>query len=194
MKNTFSGQDKNLTGKLLIAAPQLADTFFAQSVIYLCSHSETDGAMGLIINKRVFKPSIGEIFKQLSIEPNPPKRTLPLCLGGPVDHDRGFVLHTPDWNHKGGIAVTENTRLTANLDILKDIAAGQGPEQAVMALGHAAWSPGQLENEILKDSSWLIAPADQDIVFNTQHADKWRKALASINIDPLLLSHITGEA
>ncbi|WP_068172719.1 YqgE/AlgH family protein [Neokomagataea thailandica] len=194
MTNTFSGHNENLTGKLLIAAPQLADTFFAQSVIYVCSHSDSHGAMGLIINKRVFKPSIGEIFSQLSIEPNPPKRALPLCLGGPVDHDRGFILHSADWQHEGGITVTDTTRLTANLDILKDIAAGKGPERAIMALGHASWSTGQLENEILKDSSWLVAPADQDLIFSTQYADKWRKALTSIQIDPLRLSPHTGEA
>ncbi|QDH24746.1 DUF179 domain-containing protein [Neokomagataea tanensis] len=194
MQNTFSGHDENLTGKLLIATPHLADTFFAQSVIYLCSHSASQGAIGLIINKRVLKPSIDEILAQLSISPIPPKKQLPLCLGGPVDHDRGFVLHTSECHYEGGLAVSPDIQMTANLSVLKDVANGRGPTRALMALGHAAWSAGQLETEILKDTSWFVAPANHDILFSTQYSTKWREALSSINIDPLLLSNTTGEA
>ncbi len=204
MKKTLDGRNDNLTdaglmelgltGKLLVAAPALAETFFERTVIYLCAHSEQDGAMGLIVNKRLSQPGLDDLFGQLGIEPNPPERRIGVCMGGPVEHARGFVLHSADWAGEGSLDVDGHTTLTASLDILREIASGDGPKQAMMALGHAAWAPGQLEQEILRDSSWFIAPATDEIVFGTDHAKKWRQALAAIDFDPLLLSSSVGEA
>ncbi|EHH66931.1 YqgE/AlgH family protein [Gluconobacter morbifer] len=194
MKKTLAGQNDNLTGKLLVAAPHLADTPFAQSVIYLCAHSLEDGAMGLVINRRLSQPGLDDLFAQLGIEPNPPERRIALCVGGPVDSERGFVLHSPDWAGEGSLGVNDEATLTASLDILRELAVGQGPKRALMALGHAAWGPGQLEEEILRDSAWFVAPSSDDIVFGTDHSAKWRKALATIDIDPLLFSTTSGEA
>jgi len=204
MKKTLDGRTDNLTdsspaelgltGKLLVAAPALAETFFERTVIYVCAHSLQDGAMGLIVNRRLSQPGLDDLFAQLGIEPNPPERRIGVCMGGPVEHSRGFVLHSADWAGEGSLDVDGQTSLTASLDILRELAAGQGPERAMMALGHAAWSPGQLEQEILRDSSWFVAPATDDIVFGTDHARKWRQALVAIDIDPLLLSASVGEA
>ena len=204
MKKTLDGRTDNLTdsspaelgltGKLLVAAPALAETFFERTVIYVCAHSLQDGAMGLIVNRRLSQPGLDDLFAQLGIEPNPPERRIGVCMGGPVEHSRGFVLHSADWAGEGSLDVDGQTSLTASLDILRELAAGQGPKRAMMALGHAAWSSGQLEQEILRDSSWFVAPAMDDIVFGTDHARKWRKALEAIDIDPLLFSASVGEA
>jgi len=204
MKKTLDGRTDNLTdsspaelgltGKLLVAAPALAETFFERTVIYVCAHSLQDGAMGLIVNRRLSQPGLDDLFAQLGIEPNPPERRIGVCMGGPVEHSRGFVLHSADWAGEGSLDVDGQTCLTASLDILRELATGQGPKRAMMALGHAAWSSGQLEQEILRDSSWFVAPAMDDIVFGTDHARKWRKALEAIDIDPLLFSASVGEA
>jgi len=204
MKKTLDGRTDNLTdsspaelgltGKLLVAAPALAETFFERTVIYVCAHSLQDGAMGLIVNRRLSQPGLDDLFAQLGIEPNPPERRIGVCMGGPVEHSRGFVLHSADWAGEGSLDVDGQTSLTASLDILRELATGQGPKRAMMALGHAAWSSGQLEQEILRDSSWFVAPAMDDIVFGTDHARKWRKALEAIDIDPLLFSASVGEA
>ncbi|MQR99560.1 YqgE/AlgH family protein [Gluconobacter aidae] len=204
MKKTLDGRIDNLTdsapaelgltGKLLVAAPALAETFFERTVIYVCAHSLQDGAMGLIVNRRLSQPGLDDLFAQLGIEPSPPERRIGVCMGGPVEHSRGFVLHSADWAGEGSLDVDGQTTLTASLDILRELASGQGPKRAMMALGHAAWSPGQLEQEILRDSSWFVSPATDDIVFGTDHARKWRQALAAIDIDPLLLSASVGEA
>jgi len=191
---TAMGKEAGLTGQLLVAAPALAETFFERTVIYLCAHSEQDGAMGLIVNKRLAQPGLDDLFAQLGIDPNPPERRIGVCMGGPVEHSRGFVLHSADWAGEGSLAVDGHTTLTASLDILREIAAGRGPEQAMMALGHAAWAPGQLEQEILRDSSWFVAPASNEIVFGADHTKKWRQALDAIEIDPLLFSSSVGEA
>ncbi|GBR52038.1 UPF0301 protein [Gluconobacter sphaericus NBRC 12467] len=204
MKKTLDGRTDNLTdsspaelgltGKLLVAAPALAETFFERTVIYVCAHSLQDGAMGLIVNRRLSQPGLDDLFAQLGIKPNPPERRIGVCMGGPVEHSRGFVLHSADWAGEGSLDVDGQTSLTASLDILRELATGQGPKRAMMALGHAAWSSGQLEQEILRDSSWFVAPAMDDIVFGTDHARKWRKALEAIDIDPLLFSASVGEA
>lgn len=185
---------ENLTGQLLVAAPSLAEGFFGQSVIYLCAHSPEAGAMGLIINRRLPQPGLDELFARLGIEPNPPERRIPVCLGGPVEHSRGFVLHSTDWAGEGSLGVNGAATLTASLDVLRELARGNGPRKAVMALGHASWAPGQLESEIARDGSWFIAPASEEIVFGSDHTGKWRRALASIDVDPMRLSSVTGEA
>jgi putative transcriptional regulator len=182
----------SLTGQILIAMPQMSDPRFNQSVIFLCAHTP-DGAMGIILNRPLKKPRFAELLKQLQIEPYPPSREIRLCTGGPVDNNRGFVLHSPDWLTDGSLDVDGHHVLTASMDILQAIAGGGGPEQCLLALGYAGWGPGQLDDEILQNA-WLNAPADDKILFDTDHQSKWQRALAKLRIDPAMLSGEAGRA
>ncbi len=180
------------TGQLLVAMPTLTDPHFARSVIYMCAHT-TDGAMGLVVNRPLAKPSFDDLLAQLEIAPAPPARRIRLCMGGPVDNARGFVLHTSDWTGEGSLRVNGDLALTASLDVLKVIAEGGGPREGILALGYAHWGPGQLDAEI-QQNAWLSVPADKGLVFGDQHDTKWRRALALLRIDPLLLSETAGHA
>jgi putative transcriptional regulator len=184
--------DQFLTGQLLIAMPTMADPRFAQAVIYVCAHT-LDGAMGLVVNRPLTKPKFDDLLRQLEIEPVPPARRIRLCAGGPVEHARGFVLHTADWTGEGSLKVNDALALTASLDVLKAIAEGGGPREGVLALGYAGWGPGQLEAEI-QQNTWLSVPATERLLFGEEDDSKWRRALASMKIDPLLLSGAAGHA
>lgn len=190
----FISPNTNLTGHLLVASPVLANTDFAQTVIYVCAHSSKEGAMGLVVNRRLNQPSMEELFQQLDIEPNPPRRVFGLGVGGPVEPGRGFVLHSSEWHESGTIATTDLAGVTASLDILRELAAGGGPKKAMMLLGHAGWKAGQLEEEILHGNAWYIAPATQKIVFEADPRCKWSNALASVGVTPSSLTQSVGEA
>jgi putative transcriptional regulator len=182
-----------LTGQLLLAMPHMTDERFAHSVIYLCAHTP-DGAMGIVVNRPLLEPTFPEMLRQLSVDPLPPARTIRLCAGGPVEHARGFVLHTADWTTEGTLKVDDRLALTANLDVLKALAAGGGPELGILALGYAGWGPGQLDNE-MQQNAWLTAPMpDPAVILGDDHAGMWRRVLASMRIDPLLLSSVAGHA
>ena len=172
--------------------PAMEDPRFSQSVIYVCAHT-AEGAMGLVLNRPIVKPSFEELLKQLEVAPLPPARHIRLCSGGPVDNARGFVLHTSDWIGEGSLRVNETVALTASLDVLKVIAEGGGPREGILALGYAGWGPGQLDEEI-QHNAWLSVPADEHLVFDPDHDTKWRRALAKLKIDPLLLSEAAGHA
>lgn len=181
-----------LTGQLLIAMPGMETPHFVQSVIYICAHTE-DGAMGIVLNHPLESPSFDDLLQQLGVQPTPRMRRIALCRGGPVDAARGFVLHTADWTGDGSLVVDETVALTASLDILRAIADGGGPQKAMLALGYAGWGPGQLESEI-QQNAWLCAPAETELVFDADPETKWRRALASLKVDPLLLSGAAGHA
>ena len=184
--------DTSLTGQLLIAMPAMEDSRFAHSVILLCAHTE-DGAMGIVLNDPLPRPSFGSLLEQLEVTPVPPARQIQLCRGGPVDHGRGFVLHTSDWTSDSSLVVDDNLALTASLDVLQEIAAGGGPKEGLLALGYASWGPGQLDRE-MGENVWLSAPNTMDVLFDSDHDTKWRRALAILRIDPLLLSGVAGRA
>lgn len=184
--------DLTLTGQLLIAMPGMDDERFAQSVIFVCAHTG-EGAMGIVLNRPLQKPSFESLLRQLDVTPTPPARRIQLCQGGPVDNTRGFVLHTADWTGDGSLRVDENVALTASLDVLKALAEGDGPREGLLALGYASWGPGQLDSE-MQQNVWLTAPAGLELLFDTAHDTKWRRALASLRIDPLLLSGVAGHA
>jgi putative transcriptional regulator len=187
-----SADDSFLTGQLLIAMPALTDPRFAQSVIYVCAHT-TEGAMGLVLNRPIVKPTFDDLLKQLQVAPVPAVRQVRLCAGGPVENARGFVLHTTDWTGDGSLKVNADTALTASLDVLKVIAGGGGPRECILALGYAGWGPGQLDQEI-QQNSWLSVAADETLLFDSEHDTKWRRALGKLHIDPLLLSDVAGHA
>jgi putative transcriptional regulator len=192
MRPAFSADETSLTGQVLIAMPAMADPRFSQSVIYVCAHND-EGAMGIVFNRKLAAPSFADLLKQLEVDPVPPARSITLCQGGPVDNARGFVLHTADWTSDGSLLVADDMALTASLDVLKAIASGGGPARCMLALGYAGWGPGQLDQEI-QQNSWLSAPADPGLLFDDDHDAKWRRALAKLRVDPLLLSPAAGRA
>lgn len=183
-----------LDGQLLIAMPGMGDTRFERSVIFLCAHS-AEGAMGLIVNKPAPELRFADLLEQLKIKPEigglPETR---VHFGGPVEHGRGFVLHSAEYQVEGSsLKISERFAMTATVDILRDMARGKGPERALLALGYAGWGPGQLEAEI-QANGWLTAPAEPDLVFGHRDTDKWESALRSLAIDPRLLSAEGGRA
>ena len=181
-----------LTGKLILSMPQISDSRFNHSVIYICSHME-QGAMGLILNKVFDSVSFAEVLKQFDLNIETPFESVPVYFGGPVETGRGFVLHSNDFSHEGTMNIDENVSLTATLDILKSIAHGQGPSSYLLALGYAGWGPGQLEHEI-QENSWLIAPADPKIIFDDRLQAKWTGAMQTIGVDTEKLSSEMGHA
>ena len=187
------GGDGYLAGQLLIAMPSMQDPRFARSVICLCAHSP-DGAMGIMLNKPLENLSFDDLLKQLDVAPLPPARRIALHAGGPVEGGRGFVLHTGDWSSDGSLQVVPDLALTASVDILKAIATGGGPRRGLLALGYAGWGPGQLEEEIQRNA-WLSVGADEALLFEEEDNDsKWRRALAKLRVDPLLLVSTAGRA
>lgn len=191
-------QDANaplqLGGKLLIAMPGMGDPRFERSVVYLCAHSD-EGAMGLIVNKPMTDLSFAELLDQLDIPRAPGVREIRVHFGGPVEHARGFVLHSGDYgaDREGTMRVDSRFGMSATLDVLEDIARGAGPARSLLALGYAGWGPGQLEDEI-QDNGWLTCEAAPDLVFGEADARKWERAIRSLGIDPLLLSAAAGRA
>jgi putative transcriptional regulator len=183
----------DLTGKILIATPGLVDDRFSNSVIVVCAHSH-EGAMGLMVNKPAEQVTSAELFDQLSLPLGPVKPGLMVYAGGPVEMERGFVLHSPDYSSAiSTLAVTEALAMTATLDILEDIAEGQGPDQSLLALGYCGWGAGQLEGEI-SENGWLIGDALPELVFAQTDSRKWELALAAQGIHPLTLSSAYGHA
>jgi len=191
-----SGKEGYLDGQLLIAMPIMSDPRFARSVIYICAHSE-DGAMGLVINQRASHISFPDLLSKLNIVPSSAEgisdcvRKMSIYVGGPVETGRGFVLHSSDYFvNDSTLPIEDGVCLTATIDILKAIAAGNGPNRSILALGYAGWSPGQLESEI-QANGWLNCPADPDLIFAADIESKYARALAKIGIDP---SHLVSDA
>jgi len=184
----------DFTGKLLIAMPGIGDPRFEHSLIFLCSHNE-DGAMGLILNKTAPGVKLGDILEQLDIETaDAPHAKLPVRFGGPVETQRGFVLHSADYESQvNSLVVNDAFAMTATLDVLEDVALGQGPAQLLIMLGYAGWGPGQLEDEIASNG-WLTTDADPAIVFGEGDTEKWSAALKTLGVDPIVLSASAGHA
>lgn len=187
-----------LDGQLLLAMPGMADQRFARTVIYLCAHSE-EGAMGIVVNKPASDLDMPQLLVQLDIIPEAeairlPGRVerMPVLMGGPVDTSRGFVLHSPDFYlDQSTLPIDDGVCLTATVDILRAIARGEGPREAMLALGYAGWSAGQLESEI-QANGWLHCPADLDLLFRAAADTRYDRALAKIGIDPAMLSSEAG--
>ncbi len=186
-------QDLDLNGKLLVAMPGMGDPRFDTSVIYICAHSD-EGAMGLIINKPAPEIDLGDLLGQLKIVQGPACRDIRLRFGGPVEHGRGFVLHSTDYMSENATqSVNDRFGMTATLDILEDMAKGTGPAEALLMLGYSGWGPGQLEDEIARNG-WLTCDASPELVFGRDPSLCWAQALGSLGIDPLLLSATAGRA
>jgi putative transcriptional regulator len=185
----------NLTGKILIAMPGMSDPRFQRSVILVCTHSD-EGAMGLVLNHPLPEIDFGDLLEQLGIEADDEARQIEVRFGGPVEPGRGFVLHkVPEHGEdpEGRLRIGQALAMTTTRDILEDLAHGQGPEAAVLALGYAGWGPGQLEREMLANG-WLTGDGGDELIFGARHQAKWQEALRAQGIDPSLLSGAAGRA
>lgn len=177
---------------MLIAMPGMLDPNFVRSVTLMCQHTE-EGAIGITIN-RLSNFSLGEILQQLDISCEDPQvLTSQVLEGGPVNGDRGFVLHTPVTGFESSMEINEEIMVTTSRDVLSAIAAGQGPEQFIVALGYAGWSDGQLEFE-MRENAWLSVPIDKGIVFDLPLKERWKKAVANLGIDVENLHEVGGHA
>jgi putative transcriptional regulator len=194
------GSHGYLDGQLLIAMPGMNDERFSRAVIYLCAHS-AEGAMGIILNKPAPDLKLPDLLVQLDIISEPEAIRMPgrieqmqVLMGGPVETSRGFVLHSPDFFiEQSTLAIDSEICLTATIDILRAIATGKGPRNAMLALGYAGWGAGQLEGEI-QQNGWLNCPADPGVVFDFAIDEKYERAMRVIGVDPAMLSSTAGHA
>src|SRR5437868_5306191 len=189
-----------LDGQMLIATPGMQDERFSRSLIYMCAHS-SEGAMGIIVNQPAKHISFPDLLVKLDVIPATDLIQLPpraggvkVLKGGPVETERGFVLHSADFFIENStLPIDKGICLTATLDILKAIAKGAGPESALLALGYAGWAPGQLDNE-MQQNGWLHCPADPSLLFSTNVEEKYELAMRKIGIRPGMLSSDVGHA
>lgn len=182
----------SLANHFLIAMPRLADPNFFHTVTYICEHT-TEGALGIVIN-RPLEMRLGEILTHMDIPNTDPRAAdIPVHMGGPVQQERGFVLHTPLGDWEATLKVTDEIGITTSRDILTAIAEGRGPQQVLIALGYAGWGGGQLEQE-MADNAWLSGPANTQILFEIPEAQRWEAAAASLGVDLNLLSGDVGHA
>jgi len=181
-----------LTNQLLIAMPAMGDPNFAQTVTLICDHSPR-GALGLILNKPL-QMRMGEIFAQLEISLiDGPLSERPVLRGGPMQTDRGFVVHRAGGTWDSTLKVSEAIHVTTSRDILAAMARGEGPEEAVVALGYAGWDGGQLEDEI-RANAWLNAPVDAELIFETPFEARWEAAGRLLGVELSRISPISGNA
>ncbi len=178
-----------LVHQLLIAMPSMADPNFARTVTLLCQH-DAGGALGIVVN-RLAPLTVGDVLGQLGLESlNPAITTAPVYLGGPVQPERGFVLHDGDTGYDSTLAIAQGLWLTTSRDVLAALAAGRGPRRALLALGYAGWGAGQLEAE-LRDNAWLTVEADHDLIFDLPAESRWEAAARLVGVD---IARISGEA
>jgi putative transcriptional regulator len=185
-------ESRYLTNQLLIAMPAMGDPNFAQTVALICDHS-SDGALGLILNKPM-PMRMSEIFEQLEIEvASGPLRQRRVLRGGPMQTDRGFVVHRAGGHWDSTLKVSETLHVTTSRDILAAMARGEGPHDAVVALGYAGWSGGQLEDEI-RSNAWLSAPVDLGLIFELPFESRWEAAGRLLGVELTRISPISGNA
>ena len=175
----------------LVALPSLDDSNFSRSVTLICEHNE-EGALGIVIN-RPTNLSVIEIFEQLDLEGKSIDCSGVVHFGGPVQSERGLVLHECHGSWEYTLPITDTLGLTTSKDILDALSKGDGPESYLFALGYAGWTGGQLESE-LHENSWLIVPANREILFDTPFEERWTKAAAMAGIDISKISSEVGHA
>lgn len=192
MQGMSAAQSSSLAGHFLIAMPSLAEPPFSRGVAFICQHDE-DGAVGLLVNQ-LSEYRLGDVLKQMKLECDDPEVSdLPVLIGGPVQQERGFVLHREEGHWESSYRIDDHWSVTTSRDILIAMAAGNGPRQALMALGYAGWSAGQLEQE-LKDNSWLTVEASERVVFDTPLEERWSAAAGLVGVNPLQLPGYVGHA
>lgn len=184
----------NLANHFLIAMPAMEDPIFGGTVVYVCEHNE-NGVLGVVINKPT-DMTMQVLFDRidLKLEDSPGAHIdEPIMFGGPVQDDRGFVLHTPGARYSSSLTVTEEVAFTTSIDVLEAVAAGTGPQRMLVSIGYAGWSPGQLEEEISRNG-WLTVGADAHILFDLPIEERYVAAMRLLGIDPLMLTSEAGHA
>ncbi len=184
---------QSLQNHMLVAMPGLDDPLFGRSVTYICEHND-EGAMGIVLNHPL-SVDVAKLLSQLDIafDGDSDAAKARVVAGGPVQNDRGFVLHTPKAGYHSSMALNAELMITTSKDILEQLTSDEAPEKFLLALGYAGWSAGQLEQEIA-DNSWLVIPADNRIIFDLPHGEKWQGATAKLGIQSWQLSSEAGHA
>jgi len=186
----------NLSNHFLIAMPSMLDPIFGGSVVYLCEHNNR-GALGIVINKPTELTVLG-LLERLSLKPEihagePAFADRPIMFGGPVQDDRGFVLHSSESSFSSMLRVTDEIAFTTSRDILEAIATGAGPKNLLISIGYAGWNPGQLEDEI-SQNGWLTVAADPSVIFELPIEERYNAAIRLLGIDPVMLTSEAGHA
>ena len=175
----------SLQGKFLISSPNINDSIFKKALIYIISDNE-NGTMGIIINKPALKINISSIFggnvKAIGKQPK-------VFYGGPVELDRGFILHTDDYkNSENQIKLDNNLALSSDISIIKDILLGNGPSKSIFTIGYTGWGSYQLQME-MRNNDWFEIDLDNEMIFSNNYKNKWKKAISKIGIDSNLLNN-----
>jgi len=185
----------NLANHFLIAMPSMQDPVFGGTVVYICEHND-NGVLGVVINKptdMTMEVLFDRIDLKISDSLDPHVVSEPIMFGGPVQDDRGFVLHTPGARYSSSLTVTEQVAFTTSIDVLEAVAAGDGPERMMVSIGYSGWSPGQLEDEIGRNG-WLTVGADPHVLFDLPVEERYNAAIKLLGIDPTMLALEAGHA
>ncbi len=190
----MSNSGPYLAGRMLAAMPGIDDPRFERAVVFICAH-DAQHAMGLTVNRPVEGLTVAHLLTRLGVTPSAATREDLVLMGGPVEPERGFVLHTDDYaREESSVAIGAGVMLTATREVLQAIAGPEThPRRAVMALGYASWQGGQLEREI-RENVWLTCEPDEALIFGDDHAHKWSRALAKIGVSAENLSAQSGRA
>jgi putative transcriptional regulator len=177
-----AAEGESLAGQFVVATPELQDPNFSHTVVFMTQHDDT-GAMGLVINRVIARGPLARLLEDMGVEAGQSGGSeVRVYAGGPVGLGLGFVLHSRDYQSEQTVAVDDHVALTPSLDVLKDIAAGKGPRESLVAFGYAGWAAGQLESEIAA-GAWAIVPADEALLFDDDDASKWQRAFARRGVE-----------
>ena len=190
-----SASTLNLANHFLIAMPSMADPIFGGTVVYICEHNDK-GVLGVIVNKPT-DMTMEILFERIELtiadSLHGDVENEPIMFGGPVQDDRGFVLHTPGAPYSSSLTVTDEVAFTTSIDVLEAVAAGKGPTRLLVSIGYAGWSPGQLEDEIGRNG-WLTVGADPHVMFDLPIEERYNAAIKLLGIDPMMLASEAGHA
>lgn len=181
----------DFNGKLLIASPAIGDIRFQRTVIYLCSDTKIDGVTGFVINQPLHYVSFRNVLSQMKLPFGEDKYYPPIMEGGPVDENRGFVLHSSDYTGDDTLPLGNGISISTSQIVIEDLVHGKGPSKSLFILGCSKWLPGQLEEEIA-ENAWLVTQASSNIIFDTPHHQKWEKALSNMGFSHQMLSDVQG--
>lgn len=173
--STASEKEPDFAGQLLVATDDMRDPRFVETVIYIVKDN-SDGTLGLVINRPLAKGPIDDLLKGFGAEPKQSEREVVVHYGGPVSGLQGFVIHTDDVTLESSVRVKDGLAMTSDIKMIEAIASGKGPEQFLIMLGYAGWAPGQLEAEI-KNNAWFVVPADKTLIFDKDTEKKWQRAM-----------------
>tara|TARA_B100000700_G_scaffold292717_1_gene353021 strand:- start:99 stop:650 length:552 start_codon:yes stop_codon:yes gene_type:complete len=182
----------DLTGKIIVSQPSLEDERFFKTVIFVCAHSN-EGSMGFIINKKIDFDLYPDLLEQLGIDKSLKNKKLYFRYGGPVESNRGFVLHSDDIIREESLKIGKGIVLTSTSEFFNELIEGKGPQKSILALGYAGWGPGQLEKEMLQNS-WMSLSINNKFLFDEEVSNKWHEAYKILGIDPHKLSPLSGRA